>query len=153
MNLSLDKNCLKNSVQILNQYLADVYSLYLKTHLFHWNVTGLSFYSLHKLFDDQYSALYESVDEIAERIRSLDSFVVASFSEFQKTTCLKEAPKKLDAVSMVSHLLKDHEKIIEHMRQWVLELGEWNDKATEDYFIGRLAEHEKMAWMLRAHKE
>ena len=156
MNAGIDKHSLKKSAHILSQYLADTYYLYFKTHTFHWNVTGPHFYSLHKLFDDQYSALFESIDEIAERIRSLDCFVPASFVKFQSLSCLNDVPDNhvpdhnLDEKSMVACLLKDHETIASNLRKWITELGGLNDAASQDFLIGRLAEHEKMAWMLRA---
>jgi starvation-inducible DNA-binding protein len=151
MNLGLDKNNLKKSAHILSQYLADTYYLYFKTHTFHWNVAGPHFYSLHKLFDEQYSALFESIDEIAERIRSLDCAVPASFVKFQSLSCLKDVPEAhLDDKGMITCLLNDQELIITNLRMWITELGELNDMASQDFLIGRLAEHEKMGWMLRA---
>lgn len=151
MNLGIDKNKLKKSAHILAQYLADSYYLYFKTHSFHWNVVDPRFYSLHNLFDEQYSSLFESIDDIAERIRSLDCVVPASFVKFQSLSCLEDVPENLDASGMIACLLKDHEKTVLNLRKWIAELGELNDVASEDFLTGRLAEHEKMAWMLRAH--
>ena len=151
MNLGIDKSNLKKSAHILSCYLADTYYLYFKTHTFHWNVTGPHFYSLHKLFDTQYTSLFESIDEIAERIRSLECLVPASFVKFQSLSGLQDVPENLDAQGMISTLLKDHESIVCNLRKWIAELGEINDVASEDFLTGRLAEHEKMAWMLRAH--
>ena len=150
MPLGIDKNNLKKSAHILSQYLADTYYLYFKTHTFHWNVTGPHFYILHQLFDDQYSALFESIDEIAERIRSLDCLVPGSLVKFQSLSGLQDVPENLDANGMVHALLKDHEFIICNLRKWIAELGELHDDASQDFLVGRLAAHEKMAWMLRA---
>ena len=152
MSLSFDKDNLKKSAQVLSQYLADSYYLYFKTHAFHWNVTGPHFYSLHKLFDDQYTSLFERLDDIAERIRALDCFVPASIAQFQSFSVLQDAPSSvLTEEDMISVLLKDHESVIERLRQWIVELGELNDVASQDFLTGCLADHEKMAWMLRAY--
>jgi starvation-inducible DNA-binding protein len=150
MPLGIDKNNLKKSAHILSQYLADTFYLYFKTHSFHWNVTGSHFYPLHKLFDEQYTSLHSSIDEIAERIRSIDCLVPASFVKLQSLSALQDVPENLDSAGMVSCLLKDHEATIRNLRGWIQEIGELNDVSNQDFLISRLAEHEKMAWFLRA---
>lgn len=164
MNIGIEKNNIDKCVDILSHYLADIYSLYFKTHTFHWNVTGPHFSMFHKLFDEQYNALFASIDEIAERIRVLGSLVPASYSKFQSMSCLKEARAdiyKVDTTKpnsefeieyrLVKELLEDHETVICNLRKWISQLGELNDVAGQDFLTGRLAEHEKMAWFLRAH--
>ena len=89
-NIGITKADSAKVIEILSNYLADSYYLYIKTHNFHWNVTGMHFQNLHKLFDEQYSALFESIDNIAERIRSLGEFVPATFAQLKELTCLKE---------------------------------------------------------------
>ena len=94
----------------LIHFLADTYTLYLKTQNFHWNVKGPQFYSLHKMFEEQYLELAAAVDEIAERIRALGSYTPASFAQFASLSSLKEATAEINAESMIQKLLKDHEK-------------------------------------------
>jgi starvation-inducible DNA-binding protein len=149
--LGIEKTDLHKSVHILSHYLADTFFLYFKTHTFHWNVTGPNFYSLHKLFNDQYEALFKSMDEIAERIRSLGSIVSTSSPRFQSLSSLKESGEVLDDKTQLLTLLNDHEMVIFNLRKWMTELNNTNDVATVDFLTSCLAEHEKMAWMLRAH--
>ncbi len=126
---------------------------YFKTHTFHWNVKGINFYSLHKLFEEQYLSLFGSIDEIAERIRYLGSLAPSSYSQFQALSTVKEAQGVPDAKGMISALANDQEIIIRNVRKWIVELTDINDSVTADFLTTRLSDHEKMGWMLKAHLE
>ncbi|WP_233231115.1 Dps family protein [Silvanigrella aquatica] len=150
-NIGMTKAESSKVVEILSHYLADSYYLYIKTHNFHWNVTGMYFQNLHKLFDEQYSALFESLDQIAERIRSLGEFVPATFAQLKELTCLKETKDIPKDREMIKMLLEDHETIIRNLRTWIEEVDEAGDAGTSDFLTARIEEHEKIAWMLRSH--
>jgi len=143
----------KAVVQALTHLLADSYSLYLKTHNFHWNVTGPMFTTLHTLFETQYTDLALAVDEVAERIRSLGSPVPGSFTEFKKLSAVKESIGKVTAKEMIAILVKDQAKVAAAARK-VIEAAEPSaDFATADLGTRRMDVHEKNAWMLRSHLE
>jgi len=139
-------------VALLNALLADEYVLYTKTRNYHWNVTGPQFNDLHKFFESQYEALDDTVDEVAERARSLGGRAAGSLAEFAKTTRLKEeaggAPPARD---MLASLLADHEAVIRTLRADIATVQDKHgDVGTADFLTGLMEEHEKMAWMLRA---
>lgn len=135
--------------EALSRVLADTFSLYLKTHKFHWNVKGPMFHTLHLLFEEQYNELWLAADLIAERISTLGFTAPGSYSEFSKLTYLQEAKGKLSAAEMISELLGDHE-ISARTTRWALSLARTNvDAATEDLLTQRLMAHEKAAWKLR----
>jgi starvation-inducible DNA-binding protein len=135
----------------LARVLSDTYILAIKTHGYHWNVTGPLFPQLHAQFGSQYEALLEAADELAERIRALNIFAPGSTKAFRDNADIKEASDAdLSATAMVKDLLKSHEDIrarVEKARDVADSLG---DKATEDMLIGRLEDHDKTIWMLRA---
>jgi starvation-inducible DNA-binding protein len=141
---------LQKVAEELGHFLADTYALYLKTQNFHWNVTGPLFYTLHKMFEEQYLELASAVDEIAERIRSLGGYTPASFSQFNQLSSLKEEKEKVEAVSMVEKLLKDHETLAQHATHLIETAQTAGDEGTADLLIQRLKVHEKFAWMLRS---
>src|SRR5437879_954535 len=101
----------------LTHFLADTYILYLKTQNYHWNVQGPAFYSLHKMFEEQYQELAGAIDEIAERIRALGNYTVASFSQYTQLSSLKEERGQLTAENMLEKLIKDHETMSQHALQ------------------------------------
>jgi starvation-inducible DNA-binding protein len=139
---------------LLNALLADEYVLYTKTRNFHWNVTGPLFNDLHKFFESQYSAIDESIDEIAERVRMLGHTPVASLAGFLELTRLKEVAVRLTAQEMVGALLADHEAVIRQLREDVEATGtQFGDAGTQDFLTGLMEQHEKMAWMLRSMLE
>lgn len=150
-NIGINKSDSAKIVEILSHYLADSYYLYLKTHNFHWNVTGMYFENLHKLFDTQYNALFDSLDEIAERIRSMGEFVPATYTQLKELTCLKETKEVPKDREMIKILLEDHETIICNLRSWIEETNKAGDAGTSDFLTARIEEHEKTAWMLRSH--
>lgn len=134
----------------LSHLLANTYTLYLKTQNFHWNVTGPHFHSLHKMFEEQYQELANSIDEIAERIRALGKPAPGSFSEFLKLSYIKDAAGSANANDMVKKLLADHERIIEYIAEVFPDVEEAQDEATVDLLNKRTESHEKTAWMLRS---
>lgn len=142
-----DREAIAGQLSIL---LADTYSLYLKTHSFHWNVTGPHFNSLHTMFQTQYNELWLAADEIAERIRVLDVFAPGSYSQFGKLTTIKEEPGVPDWKDMVAQLAAGHDIAAATARAAIKAADEAGDEGTADIVTGRLKEHEKTAWMLRS---
>ena len=154
VNIGLNDNARKTVVEALSGVLADTYTLYLKTHNFHWNVTGPSFPFLHTLFGEQYNELWNAVDELAERIRALGHFAPGSYAAFGKLTSLKEAPSSPPAAKdMIRVLLADHEAITQRARKVQEIVEEVGDTETGDMMVGRMQVHGKAAWMLRAQLE
>lgn len=139
-----------NKIENLKVVLANSYTLYLKTHNYHWNVTGHNFKSLHDLFEMQYTELAIAVDDIAERIRALDSFAPGSFSEFLELTTLTEAKKGLNADEMLDDMVQSQTLLIESLNK-AIESAQGDD-VTLGLISERLAVHEKARWMLKASK-
>jgi len=134
----------------LGRVLADSYALYLKTHNFHWNVTGPMFNTRHLMFETQYTALALAVDEIAERIRALGFPAPGSYSQFAKLSTVKEATEVPSAEEMIAQLVKDQEAVTRTARE-VFPLAEKaSDEPTADLLTQRMQIHEKTAWMLRS---
>jgi starvation-inducible DNA-binding protein len=144
-----DKNAQKVAGALSN-VLADTFILYLKTHNFHWNVTGPMFPTLHSMFEEQYNELWLAVDAIAERIRSLGFVAPGSYGEFSKLTYLQESPLATNATEMIAELLRDHETAARTTRSALAAARTAVDAPTEDLLTQRLAAHEKTAWMLRS---
>ncbi len=140
----------KKIAQSLAHLLADTYSLYLKTHSFHWNVTGPQFNSLHLMFEQQYNALWMAADEVAERIRTLDEVAPGSYSQFAGLTSIKEETGVPEWKNMVRQLQDGHEAAAATARKVVKVAVDSGDDGTADLATGRLKDHEKTAWMLRA---
>lgn len=152
INIGIANKNRSEVISLLNGVLADAHVLYIKTRNFHWNVTGPNFIALHKLFDDQYVQLQNAIDEIAERVRALDGIALGSMEEFLKEASLKEVPGDfLDASKMLAKLVKDHEAVIVKLRKGINLCEEYEDMGTSDFLTGLMQDHEKMAWMLRAH--
>ncbi|MFH1806889.1 MAG: Dps family protein [Pseudomonadota bacterium] len=143
----------KNRTEIadgLGRLLADSYALYLKTHNFHWNVTGPMFQALHTMFEMQYTELATAVDEIAERIRSLGAFAPGSFSAYKKLSSIKEETGVPAAKDMIKQLVEGHETVIKTARALYPLCASSDDDATADLLTQRIQTHEKTAWMLRS---
>jgi len=134
----------------LSRLLADTYSLYLKTHSFHWNVTGPQFNSLHAMFEVQYNELWLAADEVAERIRTLDVFAPGSYSQFSKLGSIKEETGVPAWEAMVAQLVEGHETCATTARDALKAANAAGDDGTADMVTGRLMAHEKTAWMLRS---
>lgn len=134
----------------LKKMLADTYTLYLKTHNYHWNVTGPMFQTLHLMFEEQYNELWTAVDEIAERIRALGEISPGSYREFSQLSSISEDEKLPDANGMIRSLVEGQEAVIRTARE-IFSLAEnANDQVTLDLLTQRMQIHEKSAWMLRS---
>ena len=153
INTGIDKKDRQAIADGLSRLLADTYTLYLKTHNFHWNVTGPMFGSLHLLFETQYQELALAVDILAERIRALGDFVPATFSQFQKMSDIKETEEIPKALDMIAQLVEGHEIVTRNAREVIEKAEKLDDQATADLLTARLEAHEKAAWMLRSHLE
>lgn len=134
----------------LSRLLADSYTLYLKTHNYHWNVTGPMFQTLHLMFETQYTELATAVDEIAERIRALGAPAPGSYREFAELTCIDEDDDRPDAVEMIRRLVKGQEAVARTARSIFPVVDRANDEPTADLLTQRMQVHEKTAWMLRS---
>ena len=137
----------------LSRLLADSFSLYLKTHNFHWNVTGPMFNSLHAMFEEQYTEQWQALDEIAERIRALGFNAPGSYAEYTRLSTIAEEPGADKAPSwqeMVEQLVTGHEAVCRTAREVLDCADDADDAPTEDLATQRLQTHEKYAWMLRS---
>lgn len=130
-------------------YLASNFTLYLKTHGAHWNVTGMFFPQLHDLFGKQYEDLFEQVDTIAEKIRELDAFAPANLAEMQTLSIIDSLDGVLDAKGYVERLLLDHERMIMFLNKLFKVAESVNHQAIMNYIAERLDAHAKDRWMLR----
>ncbi len=137
----------------LSKLLADEFLLYTKTRNAHWNVVGPDFHAMHKFFEAQYEQLDETMDSVAERIRTLGHFAPATLKSFLSLTHLTEySERKNDSLGFIRELLEDHNSIIEFLRSNINPFAnEYRDMGTSDFITGLMEDHEKMAWMLRAH--
>lgn len=134
----------------LSHLLADTYTLYVKTHNFHWNVTGPLFNTLHQMFEEQYTELATAVDEIAERIRALGFPAPGSYAQFGELTSIKEETGVPSAQEMIAQLAKDQEIVARTAREVYPVADEAHDEPTADLLTQRMQIHEKTAWMLRS---
>ena len=136
----------KDRVEIvdgLSKLLADTYTLYLKTHNFHWNVTGPMFQTLHLMFETQYNEMWNNVDLIAERIRSLDAPAPGTYAQFSKLASIKETPGVPKAQDMIKILLEGHEAVTRTARKVFPAAESGNDQPTMDLLTQRMEVHEK----------
>jgi len=134
----------------LSRLLADSYTLYLKTHNYHWNVTGPQFNTLHQMFEVQYTELAAAVDEIAERIRALGVRAPGSYSEYARLTSIEEGTGEETAEEMVRQLAVGQETVVRTAREAFPAADAANDEPTADLLTQRMQIHEKNAWMLRS---
>lgn len=134
----------------LGRLLADTYTLYLKTHNFHWNVTGPMFNTLHLMFEVQYNELWLAVDLIAERIRALGYPAPATYAEFSKLASIKETAGVPKAEKMIALLVDGQEAVVRTARSILPVADRVNDEPTLDLLTQRMQIHEKTAWMLRS---
>ena len=134
----------------LSRLLADSYTLYLKTHNFHWNVTGPLFNTLHLMFEQQYTELAAAVDEIAERIRALGHPAPGSYAEFSKLTSIVEAEGVVSATDMIAQMVAGQETVVRTAREILPLVEAASDQPTADLLTRRMEVHEKTAWMLRS---
>jgi len=134
----------------LCRMLADTYTLYLKTHNFHWNVTGPMFRTLHLLFEEQYVELSDAVDAIAERIRALGHPAPGSYSQFASLSSVKEEPGVPEPEGMISQLKDGQEQIARSARALLAVCNRLDDAPSADLVTQRMQVHEKNAWVLRS---
>ena len=134
----------------LSVLLADTYTLYLKTHNFHWNVSGPMFNTLHLMFEQQYNELAIAVDDIAERIRALGIAAPGSYSQFARITNIEEETDVPRAEAMIAQLVQDQETVVRTAREIFPLADAARDEPTADLLTQRMQVHEKTAWMLRS---
>lgn len=134
----------------LSRLLADSYTLYLKTHNFHWNVTGPMFNTLHLMFETQYTELALAVDLVAERIRALGVKAPGSYEEFSRLTAIAEASGNPNATEMIKQLIEANETVVRTAREVFPDAEKVSDQSTADLLTQRMQQHEKTAWMLRS---
>ena len=150
INIGIEDTARKEIAQGLSVVLSDSYILYLKTHGFHWNVTGPMFQTLHTLFETQYNELALAVDEVAERIRALGEFAPGSFKQFTGLANIGEQDGVPEAKDMIKQLLEGNEAVAASARKVIPIAEEANDQASADLMVQRVQAHEKTAWMLRS---
>lgn len=134
----------------LADVLADTYRLIFKTHAYHWNVTGPTFYSVHKLTDEQYGNMFDAADELAERIRALGQLAPHRMSDIMGRSRVEDRDELPPAGEMVEELAGDHEALAHRLHALIELSGQHNDPVTEDLATERSRFHEEAAWMLRA---
>jgi starvation-inducible DNA-binding protein len=134
----------------LARLLADTYTLYLKTHNFHWNVTGPMFNTLHLMFEEQYNELAAAVDRIAERIRALGFPAPGSYKAYARLSSIQEAEDVPSAEEMIAQLVKDQVAVVRLARRILPTVEAAHDKPSADLLADRMQAHEKNAWMLRS---
>lgn len=150
INIGISESDRKELAQGLSRLLADTYTLYLKTHNYHWNVTGPMFQTLHLMFETQYNELALAVDLVAERIRALGVFAPATYSQFIKLSSIKEEETIPAAQDMIRNLVQGQEAVIRTARSLLPLADKATDESTADLLTQRLQLHEKTAWMLRS---
>jgi starvation-inducible DNA-binding protein len=150
IDIGINEQDRQSIVDGLSRLLADTYTLYLKTHNFHWNVTGPMFQTLHLMFETQYTELAAAVDLIAERIRALGSPAPGTYSEFARLSTVKEPDGVPGAQDMIRQLVQDQEAVVRTARSIFKSVDEAGDEPTADLLTQRMQVHEKTAWMLRS---
>jgi starvation-inducible DNA-binding protein len=150
LNIGISAENRKAVTAELSELLADTYVLYLKSHNYHWNVTGPMFQKLHLMFEGHYTEMWGAVDIIAERIRALGEPAPGTYAEFSRLTSIEEVEGVPTALEMVADLVAGHERVIRTARRLVATAEQAGDPATADLGTQRIEVHEKTAWMLRA---
>jgi len=154
MDIGISKAHREAVAEALSRVLADTYMLYIKTHAYHWNVTGPLFASLHTLFETQYNELHGAADTIAERIRALGHFAPGSYATYARLSSIAEDNDTVPAaLTMVRNLALGHEALGRTLRAAFKVAEAGGDQATMDLLIGRMDASDKAAWMLRSHLE
>jgi len=138
-------------IDSLNLMLADSYALMGLTHLAHWNVEGSDFFPLHKAFEEQYKDLFEAVDEIAERVRALDSYAAGGLARLAKMAEMDEFTAPVPQKDYVAGLIVAHEKLLQDALATREAAGHANDLETQDLMIKRITWHQKTVWMLKSY--
>ena len=152
LNIGLSFDARGRIVAILNALLADEFLLYSRARAFHWNVTGRHFASDHALFEAEYEALDETIDEVAERARALGGVAEANLGAYLRNARIDDVDSAgLGAEAMIQSMLDGHEAVIRILREDVETVDDLDDEGTADFLTGLMEGHEKRAWMLRAH--
>jgi starvation-inducible DNA-binding protein len=152
VDTGIEETARKELAEGLSRLLADTYTLYLKTHGYHWNVTGPRFGELHLLFEQQYLDMQAAVDVIAERIRALGSFAPGSFGELARLATVPDKEGVPTDDEMLARLAEGHHTIVRSARELVGRADESGDVATAELVTARIEVHEKAAWMLRSSR-
>ncbi|WP_320152433.1 Dps family protein [uncultured Tolumonas sp.] len=150
MNIGINEQDRSAISEGLSRLLADSYTLYLKTHYYHWNVTGPMFNTLHLMFETQYNELALAVDLIAERIRALGVFAPGTYQEFAKLTVIPSDTEVPKAQEMIKNLVEGQEAVVRTARSLFSVIEPAKDEASADLLTQRIQLHEKTAWMLRS---
>jgi len=150
IDIGIEEKARQEIAQGLSRLLADTYTLYLKTHNFHWNVTGPMFQTLHLMFEQQYTELAMAVDLIAERIRALGFPAPGTYKEFAQLSSISEEDGVPKAEDMIRKLVEGQEAVVRTARSIFPLVDEANDEPTADLLTQRMQVHEKTAWMLRS---
>jgi starvation-inducible DNA-binding protein len=150
LNIGIDSQDRRDIAAGLSKLLADSYSLYLKTHNYHWNVTGPQFNTLHQMFEQQYTELAPAIDEIAERIRALGIKAPGSYSAYAELTSIAEGTGEEGAEEMIRQLVIGQEAVARTAREVFPAAEKADDEPTADLLTQRMQIHEKNAWMLRS---
>ncbi|MEM9533410.1 MAG: Dps family protein [Pseudomonadota bacterium] len=150
INIGINETDREKIADGLSRLLADSYTLYLKTHNFHWNVTGPMFATLHTLFEQHYTELATAVDEIAERIRALGVAAPGSYKQFAELSSIEEETSVPSAEAMIQQLVEGQEAVVRTARSIFPLADDANDEPTADLLTQRMNIHEKNAWMLRS---
>ncbi|GAB3542448.1 Dps family protein [Noviherbaspirillum agri] len=150
IDIGISEQDRQSIVDGLSRLLADTYTLYLKTHNFHWNVTGPMFQTLHLMFETQYNELALAVDLIAERIRALGSYAPGTYADFARLSTVKEPDGVPSAQDMIRQLVQDQEAVVRTARSMFKAVDQAGDEPTADLLTQRMQVHEKTAWMLRS---
>jgi len=150
INIGIEEKDRREIAEGLSRLLADTYTLYLKTHNFHWNVTGPMFQTLHLMFEGQYNELALAVDQIAERIRALGFPAPGTYKEFSQLSSINEEKGVPAAEEMIKLLVEGQEAVVRTARSVFPVVDRVNDEPTADLLTQRMQVHEKTAWMLRS---
>ena len=150
INIGIKQADREQIVAGLHVLLVNSYTLYLKTHNYHWDMTGPMFNTLHLIFEQQYTELAAAVDQIAERIRALGAFAPGSYTEYARLTSIPEDETVPDAETMIKNLVAGQETLARQARDVMATVGESRDEPTADLLTQRMQVHEKNAWMLRS---
>lgn len=155
IDIGLKEDNRQGVIDLLQPVLANLSVIYSKTRNYHWNLTGPRFHTLHLFLEEQYKALGEAADEVAERVRSIGGFPIGTLTEFLDKSVLTEEPGVRPPVdAMLENLLADHETIIKGLREDIDKCDDdFHDTGTADFLTGLMEDHEKLAWMIRSHLE
>lgn len=149
-NIEMTDEARKACAEALSKVLADTYVLYLKTHNYHWNVEGPKFRSLHEMFEEQYRDLWDSIDDIAERIRALGHYAPGTYAKFRALATVQDNEDLPAADEMFNELIADNQTVARTIRAALTTIQAAGDEASAGLLTDRLATHEKQLWMMKS---